>query len=67
MSRWGYRWPRPRINLGPFARLNFSRSGISLTAHFKRLISWNSRTHDLNIDSPGPGGIVRRGRRKRKG
>jgi hypothetical protein len=65
LSRWAFRWRRS-IPLLPFLRMNLTQRGVSsFTWHFGRWWSWNSRTGDTTVNPPGPGSVVRRGRRKR--
>lgn len=63
---WRYQFRKPITIIPGLLRVNLSRSGISWTWHLGRLASWNSRTGDTHINTPGLGGIVRRGRRRRR-
>ncbi len=47
---------RPRLRLGPFS-WNFTQSGYSSWSFRMLRWTWNSRTRQWTLNTPGPGSI----------
>lgn len=51
---------RKRINLLPFLRMNVDLTRLKVTSWTWHLgpLSWNTRSRDTTLDTPGPGSVT---------